>query len=149
MRRNTLYELPVKYDISVRFLDSDFLIGSEISAIWGRFQLIFSTKKLKVRYIYFTYWLNLTWVHVRLKSESAARNVVTEAPRSNFVRISREYQVLALRWQIALMGMVRVTWPVFKYCPDGIFWIADACYITPKRDEFGVTWTVSILGNKW
>ena len=38
-------------DIGIWFLDSDFLIDGEISAIWGRFQLICSSDKLKVRHI--------------------------------------------------------------------------------------------------
>jgi len=38
-------------DIGVWFLDLDFHIGSKISVIWGRFQLIFSVEKLNVHHI--------------------------------------------------------------------------------------------------
>jgi len=38
-------------DISIRFIDFDFLIGSEISAISGCFPLIFHQNSQKVRHI--------------------------------------------------------------------------------------------------
>ena len=38
-------------DIIIRFLDPDFLIGHAISAIRGRFLLIFALDKLNVRHI--------------------------------------------------------------------------------------------------
>jgi len=38
-------------DISILFLDPDFLMGSEILAISRRFPLIFSSEKLKVRHM--------------------------------------------------------------------------------------------------
>jgi len=45
----------------VRFIDPDFLTVSEISAIWGRFQLIFSSDKIKSTIfllpVYLTYYL--------------------------------------------------------------------------------------------
>jgi len=52
MHRNVYLGVSGKmFDISVRFLDPDFLTVSEISSILGRFQLIFLSDKLKVRHI--------------------------------------------------------------------------------------------------
>jgi len=52
MCRNVYLEASGKNpNISIRFLDSDFLVGSKISVIWGRFQSFFSLKKLKVCHI--------------------------------------------------------------------------------------------------
>jgi len=50
MHRNGYFEASGKNsDISVRFFDRDFLIVSEILAISGRFQPIFSSDKLNTR----------------------------------------------------------------------------------------------------
>jgi len=52
MRRNVhLGAFGKDPDISIQFFDLGFLTDSEISAIWRRFQLIFSPEKLKVRHI--------------------------------------------------------------------------------------------------
>ena len=52
MRRNGyIWTSGQNSDNTIRFLDSDFLIGHDISAIWGRLLLIFALDKLTVRHI--------------------------------------------------------------------------------------------------
>jgi len=43
--------LPPSFSATIRFPDSDFFWGHDISAIWGQFLLIFALDKLNVRHI--------------------------------------------------------------------------------------------------
>jgi len=49
-------------DTGIRFLDPDFFIGNDISAIWRRFLLIFAFDMLNVRHISISSVVDLlTW----------------------------------------------------------------------------------------